>query len=143
MTNWYPLIFTVHLGSTLFMTGLIWIIQLLHYPSYQFIQLEKFKDYQHFHSTQITYIVGPMMLIEVFTGIYLTLQNNWTSPFTFNFVGLCVIWISTLVFSIPAHNQLALGFNPQAISHLLQTNWIRTITWTLRAVLLLSLSLKS
>ena len=139
MTDWSSLIFTVHLGSTLFMTGLIWVIQLLHYPSYHYIQLENFKDYQRFHSTQITYIVGPVMLIEVLSGIYLTLQNDWALPFTFNFVGLCIIWISTLIFSIPAHNKLSLGFNSQAVNHLLQTNWIRTVTWTFRALLLLSL----
>jgi hypothetical protein len=121
------------------MTGLIWVIQLLHYPSYNYIQLEKFKDYQNFHTNRITYIVGPVMLLEVFSGIFLTLQNDWTTLYTLNFIGLCIIWLSTLFFSIPAHNKLNNGFNGQVISNLIKTNWIRTLTWTIRAILLLDL----
>lgn len=128
-----------HVASTLFMTGLIWIIQLLHYPSYYYIQKEKFSDYQRFHTHQITYIVGPVMLFEVISGMYLTIQNDWTKPWTLNFIGLCIIWLSTLFFSIPSHNKLSAGFNHEAISYLVKTNWIRTLSWTLRSLLLLFL----
>jgi hypothetical protein len=132
-------VFIIHLSATLFMTGLIWIIQLLHYPSYHYIKIEKFSDYQRFHTNQITYIVGPMMLIEVFSGAYLTLQHNWSTIYTFNFIGLCILWLATLFFSIPAHNKLSLGFNPETVTQLVRTNWIRTLTWTIRSGLLLSL----
>lgn len=136
MIEYLHSIFYIHLFSTLFMTGLIWVIQILHYPSYDFIDGNKFTDYQQFHTTRITYIVGPMMLIEVFTGVYLTVVNDWALLFTLNFLGLGVIWLTTLVFSIPSHNKLSLGFNPGAVSYLIKTNWIRTLTWTARSCLL-------
>ena len=139
MTELNHFIFIIHIASTLFMTGLIWIIQLLHYPSYRYIQVEKFTDYQRFHTHRITYIVGPVMLSEVLSGIYLTVLNDWTTFYTLNFIGLCIIWLSTLFFSIPAHNKLNEGFNDKTISNLLKTNWIRTLTWTIRAILLLDL----
>ena len=137
MSEFIHLAFIIHFFTTVFMTGLIWVIQWLHYPSYHFIDLLKFKDYQNFHTHRITLIVGPVMLTEVFTGAYLTIQNNWSPMFIWNFIGLCIIWVSTLIFSIPSHNKLALGFNQKAISFLIGTNWIRTICWTLRSFLLM------
>jgi hypothetical protein len=142
MTDYNQAIFIGHVASTLFMTGLIWIIQLLHYPSYHYIQTEKFSDYQRFHTNQITYIVGPVMLFEMVSGAYLTLLNDWTRPWTLNFIGLCLIWLSTLFFSIPSHNKLSGGFNPNDVSYLIKTNWFRTTTWTLRSLLLLYLLYK-
>ncbi len=62
MTDYSQAIFIGHLASTMFMTGLIWIIQLLHYPSYHYIQTEKFSAYQRFHTHQMTYIVGPFIM---------------------------------------------------------------------------------
>lgn len=139
MTELAPILFIIHLASTLFMTGLIWIVQLLHYPSYHYIKTDQFSAYQRFHTNQITYIVGPVMLAEVLSGMYLTVQNDWTTTYTLNFIGLCVIWLSTLFFSVPSHNKLSLGFDHPTISYLVKTNWIRTITWTARSVLLLYL----
>lgn len=107
--------FIIHLASTLFMTGLIWIIQLLHYPSYHYIQFEKFSNYQNFHTNRITCIVGPVMLLEVLSGMYLTILNDWNILWTLNFIGLCLIWLSTLFFSIPAHNKLSSGFHHETI----------------------------
>ncbi|MBC7458839.1 MAG: hypothetical protein H7235_11200 [Bdellovibrionaceae bacterium] len=121
------------------MTGLIWIIQLLHYPSYHYIKLDQFSAYQRFHTNQITYIVGPVMLVEVLSGIYITIINDWSAPLTLNLVGLCLIWLSTLLFSIPSHNKLNAGFDHKTISYLVNTNWIRTLTWTLRSILMLCL----
>lgn len=139
MTHYNHFIFIGHVASTFFMTGLIWIIQLLHYPSYRFIQTEKFSSYQNFHTNRITFIVGPVMLIEVLSGMYLTVTSDWTSAWTLNFVGLCLIWLSTLFFSIPAHNQLHWAYNEKVISRLIKTNWLRTLTWSFRSLLMLYL----
>lgn len=139
MTHYSHFIFIGHAASTFFMTGLIWIIQLLHYPSYRFIQPEKFSSYQNFHTNRITFIVGPVMLIEVLSGMYLTVTSDGTPVWTLNFVGLCLIWLSTLFFSIPAHNQLHWGYNEKVISRLINTNWLRTLTWSFRSLLMLYL----
>ncbi|MBC7457339.1 MAG: hypothetical protein H7235_03615 [Bdellovibrionaceae bacterium] len=121
------------------MTGLIWIIQLLHYPSYHYIKVDQFSAYQRFHTNQITYIVGPIMLVEVLSGVYLAFINDWSAPLTLNLAGLSIIWLSTWYCSIPAHNKLSAGFNHKTISYLVNTNWIRTLTWTLRSILMLYL----
>ncbi len=124
------------------MTGLIWIVQRLHYPSYSYIDKLKFADYQQFHTTQITFIVGPIMVIEVFSGLFLLIQSEWDQLHIINFSGLCIIWLATLFLSVPSHNKLSLGFDENTVKFLVNTNWIRTITWTLRSILLCSLLLK-
>jgi hypothetical protein len=121
---------------TLFMTGLIWLIQILHYPSYRFIDRLQFSNYQNFHVKNITLVVGPIMLIEVFSGLYLLLQNNFNLFFSINFIGLLIIWVSTLIFSVPNHNKLHLGYQESTITQLNHSNWIRTLLWTTRSFLL-------
>ena len=131
------LLFIIHFSATLFMTGLIWVVQVLHYPSYRYISLEKFSAYQNFHTEAITLIVGPVMLIEIFSGLFLLINSQFDRLHVLNFSGLCILWLATLFFSVPNHNKLHLGFNDQVINQLIQTNWIRTILWTLRSGLLI------
>jgi hypothetical protein len=38
---------------------------------------------------------------------------------------------------VPLHTRLARGFDPAAHRQLVRTNWLRTLAWTLRALLLL------
>lgn len=119
------------------MTGLIWLIQLIHYPSYKFMDSLKFTDYQNFHTTTITFIVGPIMAIELFSGLALMFYQKMNLLSAFNFSGLLLIWLATAFLSVPLHGKLSAGYNLETINLLISTNWIRTILWTLRSVLLI------
>jgi len=48
---------------------------------------------------------------------------------------LFVLWISTALFQVPLHRRLERAHDPVAIRRLVATNWVRTITWSARAVL--------
>ena len=52
---------------------------------------------------------------------------------------LGLIWLSTWRLQVPRHGELAHGFDARAHCRLVDTNWIRTIAWSLRAVLVLSM----
>jgi hypothetical protein len=112
------------------LTGLIWVIQILHYPSFHFVDLS-FKDFHGFHSARISMIVMPLMLTEIGTAAYLAVQNP--SRFGLNFLGVLLIWASTFFLSVPLHNQLAGERQSELISQLVWTNWPRTILWSLRS----------
>jgi hypothetical protein len=112
------------------LTGLIWVIQILHYPGFHFVDI-LFKDFHSFHSTRISMIVIPLMLTELATASLLALQNP--SRFGWNFVGVLLIWASTFFLSVPLHNQLAGERNSQLIAQLVLTNWPRTLLWSLRS----------
>lgn len=125
------LILILQILSCFFLTGLIWTIQVVHYPSFAFVT-NQFSKFHIFHSTRISFVVIPMMLIELLTAIYLV----WISPsaFAMNACGVVLVWMSTFFLSVPIHNQLSDKQNTDLIRKLILTNWPRTILWTLRSL---------
>lgn len=53
-----------HAGATWFMTGLIWFVQIVHYPLMGAVPGDAFRVYQELHQRRTTWIVGPVMLVE-------------------------------------------------------------------------------
>lgn len=129
------LFFLINSAATLFMAGLIWLIQLVHYPSFHFVDQSNFKEFHLFHSTRISFVIIPVMILEIVTsGI---LWWNY-SAFDINSIGfylVILIWIATAGFSVPNHNKLGNGKNTETINSLVNTNWVRTILWSIKAVL--------
>jgi hypothetical protein len=60
-----------HLAATLFMIGVIWFVQVVHYPLFSRVGPEKFSLYSEAHSRLTTYVVGPPMLVgKGITGFF-------------------------------------------------------------------------
>ena len=126
-----------HLIFTSIMTGVIWVIQIVHYPSFHFIEKELYTAFQKFHMNKISIIVIPIMLAELVTGMMLFLDKSSKSPFLIiSFVILVLIWLITGVFFSKAHNELMTGYQELVVNQLVVMNWIRTLLWTLRLLLL-------
>ena len=126
-----------HLIFTSIMTGVIWVIQIVHYPSFHFIEKELYTAFQKFHMNKISIIVIPIMLAELITGMILFLDKSSKSPFLIiSFVILVLIWLITGVFFTKAHNELIAGYLELVVNQLVAMNWIRTLLWTLRLLLL-------
>lgn len=51
---------------------------------------------------------------------------------------LLVVWGSTGLLQVPAHDALFVGFSPAVHRRLVNSNWLRTIAWTARAGLCLA-----
>ena len=62
-------LYKTHIVSTSLMVGVIWVMQLVHYPSFNFINLKDYKSFQEFHMKRISLIVIPIMTIELTSGI--------------------------------------------------------------------------
>ena len=123
------------LATSLMMTGLIWLVQVVHYPSFHHIDQTQFRQFSTFHTQNITYIVMPMMAVELLSSLVLVIRNP--DPFNLSMIALlAIIWLSTAFISVPCHNQLAHGYNAEVVDHLIRTNWIRTIAWTIKSALL-------
>jgi hypothetical protein len=60
----------VQLFSTLYMTGLIWFIQVVHYPLHGEVGKSTFLRYQKLHVQWTGYVVIPPMLLELGTALY-------------------------------------------------------------------------
>ncbi len=133
----------ISLLSGLYMTGLIWTIQLVHYPSFYLIDVKHNKKFHVFHQSMMGILAGPVMLIELAACLLnLTLatsiQLHATGPEVFHFVPfiLCATCLlSTFFLQVPIHKKLVddLSMRPDLIAKLVKSNWIRTICWSLKS----------
>ena len=124
----------IHVMATWFMVGLIWFVQVVHYPLMNRVGSTDYVTYQEDHMRQTTWVVGPGMLVEVLTGIWL-LYEGASMMLWVSFVLLVLIWASTVLLQVPRHNKLLQIFDTGNHIALVQTNWIRTIAWTVRGLL--------
>lgn len=123
--------------------GLIWIVQLVHYPSFHFIAEIDFSAFHGHHTRSITWIVLPLMLGELALGFYLAAQANWAMSYLWPFVMVVLLWLSTFLVQVPLHNALGAGKDPALIDRLVQTNWWRTALWTIKGLWLTWVLLKA
>lgn len=118
------------------MTGLIWLVQLVHYPAFHFVDQKQFSDFHFFHSQRITWIVLPIMFVELVTAVLL-FYTAGGMIWGLNLLGVLLLWLATALLSVPIHNQLAIAPTPALVENLIWTNWPRTILWTLRSAFLI------
>ena len=114
------------------LVGLIWVIQVVHYPTFEFIDNANFLAFHQHHTTAISLIVMPLMIAEVGLGIYLVKQHP--STYIGPLILVALIWLSTFLIQVPIHNALGEGKDSFLIQKLVNTNWIRTIMWTIKAI---------
>ncbi len=126
--------------STFMLLGVIWMVQLVQYPAFRFVGPSDFVECHAAHSFWITPIVAPAMIIELISSILLLIfppQNIEVIWFWIGLILTVVVWLSTMFVQVPIHNRLANGVEPGSINRLINSNWIRTIAWSLRAGLVL------
>ena len=120
------------------MTGVIWTVQLVHYPLFGRVGEAGFAAYELEHSSRITLLVGPLMAVELATAALLVWRRPEGVPGAVVWVGLAlvaVIWASTAFVQVPLHGRLSRGFDGRAHELLVLTNWVRTVAWSARGAL--------
>ena len=125
-------------ASAWFLTGLIWVIQVVHYPLFASVGRSEFAAYEASHTRLITIVVGPVMLLELATSVLLLAVRPASVPMWAVATGLAlvaIVWLSTIALQVPAHGRLAQGFADDAHALLVHSNWIRTVAWTLHGAL--------
>ena len=132
-------VFLINLVATWYLVGLIWMVQVVHYKLFDRVGKTEFARYEADHCKLITPIVGPPMLIEMATaGLLLLIAPPGLpkSALIAGFLAVLGVWMSTAVIQVPCHNRLAGGFNEADYQLLVQSNWIRTLLWTARGILM-------
>ncbi len=66
-----PSVLALHLAVTCALVGLIWFVQLVHYPLFAAVGEAGYPDYQRRHVRWTTVVVAPLMLVEAATAAWL------------------------------------------------------------------------
>jgi hypothetical protein len=127
----------INLVSTLYLLGLIWCIQVVHYPLMDSVARDGFREFHRRHGFRVSLVVVAPMLAELVSAAALAVSvpDGVDSAVTvIGVVLVIVIWISTFVIQVPLHRRLAQGFDSVAHRRLVTSNWFRTAAWSLRAI---------
>ena len=114
---------------------LIWMIQLIVYPSFLFYTVKELIAWHKMYTKAIALIVIPLMLGQLGIAIYhvFLVQNTYTLT---SIVLVVFLWGITLLKFAPLHQQISEGnTHLQVQKKLVQMNWMRTIVWTILFVM--------
>ena len=124
------------------MFGVIWIVQVVHYPLMRFVPGRDFTRFETAHRSRISWVVGPLMAIEgvcVLAFLFAPPAGLiWWLPWAGAVFEAVAIGTTALV-SAPLHERLNAHFDHATLDRLIATNWIRTVAWTGRAGLAIAI----
>ncbi|MFM2093443.1 MAG: hypothetical protein RIS70_567 [Planctomycetota bacterium] len=135
-------ILLANVAATAVMTGVIWFVQVVHYPLFVLVGEQGFANYEQQHRALTTWVVGPPMLVEALTAGLLVIYappyaKRW--QLVAGLILIAVLWASTALIQVPCHETLSHQFERAVAERLVASNWLRTVAWTLRSVLMLQL----
>ena len=122
------------------MVGLIWFVQIVHYPLFSQVGREYFRQYEIDHQRLTSLVVVPLMLLELATAIALIWFRPDQLTNTSVWLGLllvALIWVITFSIQVPQHAALSLSYDQSLQKRLVAGNWYRTVAWTMRGMLVL------
>jgi hypothetical protein len=137
-----PWILLAHLAATLYLSGVIWTVQLAYYPLFARVGPDAWTRYHAGHTARMTWVVLVPMLVELgASGLLAAAPPAGVSQSLAGAgFGLAVLtWAATFFVSVPLHGRLARGWDARAHRALVSTNWFRTVLWSAHALLALEM----
>ena len=126
-----PLLDTVRTAADSAMLSLIWLVQLIIYPAFYYIESGRFMEWHRKYVTAIGLLVIPLMLIQA-GCIGLQLVQQADAAHLLAAAAVAAAWIITFAISAPCHRRLQqAGHDANIIRRLIATNWLRTACWSL------------
>lgn len=114
---------------------LIWIVQLIVYPSFLFYKRENLVLWHNTYTQRIAIVVVPLMLLQLIKSI----TNCLFGFTTINLLILLIavfLWVFTFTSFAPIHFKISENnFETEQLNQLVTRNWIRTILWTILFIL--------
>ena len=131
-------LYFIQIVSNSYLVSLVLMTQFITYPTFLYIDKDKFSEYHRKYVNNISFIVAPVMLIELLT---LLLIAYFSKDFLIikSLILLLVIWLTTFFIMIPSHNKISKTFNKKEINRLINYNWVRTILWSFKLLLIIFL----
>ncbi|KPM33785.1 Hypothetical protein I595_691 [Croceitalea dokdonensis DOKDO 023] len=116
---------------------LIWLVQLVIYPSFGHYQVPNLKRWHTTYTLRVTFIVLPLLFGQLICTGYLIYQE-YTLLLLLKMLGIIGAWALTFGIFVPLHGKVE-GSGDQVIKtitkQLVIKNWWRTTLWTLAFIL--------
>ena len=123
--------------ATAVMVGVIWFVQVVHYPLLSLVPVESASAVAVEHQRRTGWVVMLPMTIEGVTTLLLLAMVPagvaWFVPWLAG-IPIAVALGATVLLSVPRHARMASNPDPTVGRELVTTNWVRTIAWSLRGL---------
>ena len=129
-------LFLIQIISNSILIGVLIITQIISYPSLSSIDKTFFEKYHKNYVNRISYVVIPLMLIELFSLVCLTFYISDLFMIK-SLLILLTIWLFTFISIIPLHNSLSNKRSDDIINRLINYNWFRTILWSIKLIIII------
>jgi hypothetical protein len=126
-----------HAASTWFMVGVIWFVQIVHYPLFAAVPEIGFRDYEGFHTRRTGALLALPWAVEGLSALALLVlppPGVHRALVVGGAALMAVVIASTVLLQVPRHAVLSSGWEPGAHRTLVATNWIRTAAWSGRGL---------
>ncbi|MEE8603562.1 hypothetical protein [Euzebya tangerina] len=125
-----------NVASSVFMAGMIWTIQVVHYPLFEQVGEGTFVAYMAEHQRRISLVILLPWAVEGLSSLALVADPPDGVGRVLPLAGLAaagVAVLATVGLAVPEHGRLSDGIDLEAIRRLVSTNWVRTAAWSAHA----------
>ena len=126
-------ILQINTFSNIYLIAISIMVQFIIYPSFKNYSESSFKSFHSGYTKKMFLIVGPFMIIELISSLYLLNNSSFLAPT----VLVVLIWTSTFFLIVPIHNSLNISFDLIKHKKLIRLNLIRTIFWVLKFIIII------
>jgi hypothetical protein len=129
----------LNLAASWTMVGLIWFVQIVHYPLLSVVPTTSAIEVATEHQRRTAWVVMLPMAVQGFTSLGLmrwvpTGVSTWLPWCNAACVGIALA--STVLLSVPRHARMAANPDEKVGRELVLTNWPRTIAWSASGIAL-------
>jgi hypothetical protein len=121
------------------MTGIIWYVQIVHYPLFAEVGEEVWFRYHADHERRTGWVVAPLMIVELGTAAAIVAIGGHGILAIAGLVAAATTWALTFTLAVPLHRRLNQAREPAIMARLVRINWLRTVVWTAHGVIAVTL----
>lgn len=140
------IVVVANLVSAWMMTGVIWFVQVVHYPLLALVPVEAAREAALEHQPRTARVVGLPMAVEGVTTLWLMLDRPAGVDWWLAWAGgacVAVALLCTVLLSVPRHARMAERPDAAVGRELVLTNWPRTVAWTAHGIVCVAIVLQT
>jgi hypothetical protein len=121
------------------MAGIIWYVQLVHYPLFAEVGEEAWFTYHVDHERRTGWVVAPLMIVELGTAVGIVVLGGHGLLALAGLLLAAATWVLTFTLAVPLHRRLNATRETATMARLVEINWLRTAAWTAHGIVAVAL----